>query len=226
MLSTTSWRRNVAPTGSPQASAQRVNAGADACVPRPAADEHERPLRAPRAAPRARPAPRAGRRAQRAVARRVGDVGARRQHVLGQREHDRAGAPARRHRVGAREHLGDARGVVELERPLRHRAEDGLVVELLEGLAPALRARDLADEQDQRRRVLARGVHAGRGMGRARSAGDHAEPGTAGQLAVGVGRVGGGALVAAVDDAEAVAVLVEAVEQREVGLARDAERQL
>ncbi len=67
---------------------------------------------------------------------------------------------------------------------------------------------------------------AGRGVRRARPARDHADAGAAGQLAVGVGRVGGGALVAAVDDPEAVAMLVEAVEQREVGLARHAEREL
>ncbi len=129
-----------------------------AVVPRPAADEHERPLRAAQHRLELGQRGRGRARAQRPVAGRVGHVGAAGQHVLGQREHDRAGPPARRDRVGAREHLGDARGVVELERPLRHRAEHGLVVELLEGLAPALRARDLADEQDQRRRVLARGV--------------------------------------------------------------------
>ena len=50
--------------------------------------------------------------------------------------------------------------------------------------------------------------------------------GAAGELAVGVGGVGGRALVAAVDDAERVAVLVEPVEQREVGLAGHAEREL
>ena len=107
-------------------------------VPRPAADEHERALGAPEH--RLEPGQRGGAGAGRcgAVARRVGHVDRGREHVLGQREHDRPRPPARRHRVGAREHLGDALGVVDLVRPLRHRPEHGLVVELLEGLAPAL----------------------------------------------------------------------------------------
>ena len=111
----------------------------------------------------------AGAGAHRAVARRVGHVDLRGEHVLGQRQHDRPGPPARRHRVGAREDLGDPLGVVDLERPLRHRPEHGLVVELLEGLAPALVARHLADQHQQRRRVLLRGVDAGRRVRRARA---------------------------------------------------------
>ena len=51
-------------------------------------------------------------------------------------------------------------------------------------------------------------------------------PGPAGQLAVGIGGVGGRSLVAAGDDAQPVTVRIEAVEQREVALARHAERQL
>ena len=195
-------------------------------VPRPAADEHERPVR--RLEQRAQLLERLGRRRRPhgAVARGVVDLDLSGQDVLRQRQHHGSGAPAAGLRIRAREHLGDALGVVELERPLRHRAEHGLVVELLERLAPALVARDLADEHDQRRRVLARGVDAGRRVRRARPAGDEAQPGAAGELAVGVGGVGRGAFVPAVDDAERVAMRVEPVEQSEVGLAGHAERQV
>ncbi len=51
-------------------------------------------------------------------------------------------------------------------------------------------------------------------------------PGRPGQLAVGVRGVGRRRLVAAGDHAQAVAVRVEAVEQRQVALARHAEREL
>ena len=44
--------------------------------------------------------------------------------------------------------------------PLGDAAEHLPVVDLLERLAPAHRARDLADQQDHRRRILARDVHA------------------------------------------------------------------
>ncbi len=196
-------------------------------VPRPAADEHERPLPRPRAArpaPRSPPAPARGAppgsAARRARRPRADSTSSGSASTTG------PGPPARRHRVRAREHLGDPLGVVDLERPLRHRPEHGLVVELLEGLAPALLARHLPDQHQQRRRVLLGGVDAGRRVRRPRAARDEAESRAAGELAVGVGGVGGGALVAAVDDPERVAVLVEPVEQREVGLARHAEREL
>ena len=85
-------------------------------------------------------------------------------------------------RCGRRGHvLGQAVGVVDLADPLgeaeRSGAEHLPVVDLLERLAVALVARDLADEQDQRRRVLERGVQADRGVARARPAGDEAQPG-------------------------------------------------
>ena len=85
---------------------------------------------------------------------------------------------------------------------LAMRAEHLLVVDLLERLAPAVLARHLADQQHERRGVLHRRVHAGRGVRRARAARDHADARAAGQLAVGVGGVRGRRLVAAGDDAQ------------------------
>ena len=89
--------------------------------------------------------------------------------------------------------------------------------------APPARG-DLADEQDQRRRVLVGGVHADGGLRRAGPARDHADPRPAGQLAVGLGRIRGARFVPARDQADRR--LVQPVEQLEVALAGDAEREL
>ena len=171
-------------------------------------------------------APLAGPRHARGAGTRVGRVGHLREHVLGQREHDRAGTARDRRREGARDELGNPLGGVDLEHPLGHAPEHLLVVDLLECLAPAMLARHLTDQQHERRRVLHRRVHAGGGVRRAGTARDHAHAGPAGQLAVGVGGVGGRGLVTAGDHAQAVAMRVEAVEQGEVALAGHAEREL
>ena len=87
--------------------------------------------------------------------------------------------------------LRDPVGAVDLRDPLRHRAEHPPVVDLLEGLALLLVGGDLADEQDQRRRVLERGVHADRRVRRAGAARDDRDARPAGELPVGVGHVRG-----------------------------------
>ncbi len=111
--------------------------------------------------------------------------------------------------------------IVDLGRPFRHRAEHGAVVELLECLALAHLARDLADEHDERRGVLLGDVDAGRGIGGARPAGaeHHARP--AGDLADRLRHHGGAALLPA--DREIDRPVVEGVERGEIALARHAE---
>ena len=150
-----------------------------------------------------------------------------RQHVFGQRQHDRPGAALQRSVEGARDVFGHAVRVVDLGDPLREAeragAEHLAVVDFLERLAIALLARDLADEQDHRRRVLERGVHADARVGRARAAGDEADAGAPAQLALRVGHERGAAFLPACDEAHAIGVLMKAVEHREVALARHAE---
>ena len=107
---------------------------------------------------------------------------------------------------------------------MRERAEDGGEVELLERIAAGVAARHLADEEDQRRRVLVGGVHADGRVGRARAARDEADPRPAGELAVRLGHVRGGSLVAARDEPDRR--VVERIEHRQVALAGDAESQL
>ncbi len=148
-------------------------------------------------------------------------VGVAREHVLGQREHHRARTACAGGRERTRDVLGDPVRAVDLRDPLRHRPEHPPVVDLLKGLALLLVRRDLTDEQDQRSGVLEGGVHAD---GRVRGTGPSRHDGDAratGELPVGVGHVRGAGFVAARDQADRR--LVQAVEQREEALARNAE---
>ena len=69
-------------------------------------------------------------------------------------------------------------------------------------------------------------MHADAGVGRAGAAGDEADARPPGELAVRLGHEGGAALVAAGHEADAVAVLVEAVQRRQEALARHAEHRV
>ena len=151
----------------------------------------------------------------------VGGVGLLDEHVLGEREHNRSGASGGRDVERAGDELGDPVGIVDLLHPLRHRAEHVAVVDLLERLAAHHLAADLPDQEDQRGRVLERGVDAAGGVRGAGAAGDHADPRPAGELAVCVGHVRGTDLVAARDEADRR--VVERVEHCQVALAGDAE---
>ena len=145
------------------------------------------------------------------------------QHVLRQRQHHRPGTSLHRRAEGACHIFGQAVGRLHLAHPLRQaegaRAEHLAVVDLLESLAIALVGGHLAHQQDHRRRVLEGDMHADAGVGRARPARDEADARAAGQLAVGLGHEGGAAFVATGDEADAVAMLVEAVQRRQEALA-------
>ena len=121
------------------------------------------------------------------------------QHVLGQREHDRAGAAGGRDAIGAGDIFGDAPRILDPRRPFGDRAEEGGKVDLLEALAVAVAARDVADEQDHRGRILEGDMDAAAGVGRAGAAGDEGDARAAGHLAVGVGHVGDAAFLPADD---------------------------
>ncbi len=158
------------------------------------------------------------------VARGVGDAGGLGLHVFRQRQHHRAGPSRHRGVEGVAHVLGHAVGAVDLRDPFRHLAVHAAVVDFLERLALDEIVADLADEQDQRRRILVRGVHADRGVGRAGAARDEADAGAAGQLAVGLRHVGGAAFLAADDELDFLARVVQRVEHREIALAGHAER--
>ena len=87
--------------------------------------------------------------------------------------------------------------------PLGEAAERRDLVDLLERLAAADGALDLADDHEHRRRILARRVDADGEVGRADRARPEADRRPSGQLAVGLGHERGRALVAGRDDADA-----------------------
>ena len=156
----------------------------------------------------------------------IGDIRRGSQHVFGQREDDRS-RPSRRRDVKRMAHvLRNPIGAIDLRGPLGERREHLSIVDFLEGFAIEKIAADLADEQHHRRRILKCGVDTDAGVGRARPARDHADTGTAGQLAVGVGHVRRAAFLAADDESDLVATLVEAVEDGEKALAGDAETEI
>jgi hypothetical protein len=107
---------------------------------------------------------------------------------------------------------------------LRHLAEQADVVELLEGLASKVRPRHLADEEDERSRVLVGGVDPDRGVRCSGSTRDQTDARPAGQLPVGLGHVGRRRLVAGrIEPDRRVA---DRVEHADVALARDAVRRV
>ena len=161
--------------------------------------------------------------------RRLGGVGDRRliaQHVLGQRQHHRTRPAAHRRGVGAGDVFGYPFGAVDLGHPLGQRAEHGAVIYFLERFTVAVAARYLADKEDHRRRILARGMDTDGGVGRPRPPGDKTQPRPAGELAIGLGHVGRAAFLAAGHQAQAIGHIVKGIQHRQIALARYAERQI
>ena len=157
------------------------------------------------------------------IGRAVLGLGAVGLHVLGQRQHHRPGASRGRRAEGAIDVFRYPCRIVDLAGPFGELAHHPTEVDLLEGFAFGHAARDLADEDDHRRGILARGVDADARIGRPGAAGDEADAGPPGQLAVGFRHIGRAALLAAGDDADPVAHVEKRVEGRDIALARDAE---
>ena len=149
--------------------------------------------------------------------RRVGNGNALDQHVLGDGDDDRSRPSVRRRVEGARDDLRHARRIVDLGRPFGHRAEHRAIIDLLEGLALTHVARDLADEHDERARILLRDMDAVSAIGGAGAAGDEADAGTAGHFADGFGHHRGAGLLPAHRDGN-IAVM-KRVEHRQIALA-------
>ncbi len=122
-----------------------------------------------------------------------------------------------------RHELGQIGSRFRLLHPLGERPEHAPVIHLLEGLASGEGARNLADREHHRRRVLKGGVHADRGVARTEPPGHQADARLARELAVGLRHVGGAVLVAAGDEPDDVADFMERVEHRQIALAKDTE---
>ena len=118
-----------------------------------------------------------------------------------------------------RDDFGDALRLVDLRHPLGERAEHPAVVDLLERIATSVLVRDLADEEQQRRAVLHRDVHADRAMAGAGTTCHHRRRGTAFQFAKRFGHVHRAGLEATGDQLQFLPDLVEPVEHIEIALA-------
>ena len=105
--------------------------------------------------------------------------------------------------------------VVDLGHPFGQRLEHPAVVDFLEALAVGFVERDLADEQQQRRRILEGDVHADGAVAGAGAAGDEGGGRAAGELAAGLGHVHRAGFEAAGDEVQLLAHGVEAVEHVE-----------
>jgi len=159
---------------------------------------------------------------ERRDARAVGHVDLVAQHVFGQREHHRAGAAGGREAVGAGDIFRDSPRVLDSRSPFGDWRKEGGEIDLLEALAVAVAARDVADEEDHRGRILEGDVDAGAGVGCARAAGDEGNAGQAGHLPVGVRHVSDPALLSA-DDRLDLGRVMKRVEHGEETLARYSE---
>ena len=122
-----------------------------------------------------------------------------------------------------RDDFRNALRLVDLRHPLGERAEHPAVVHLLECVAAGVLMRDLADEQQQRRAVLHRDMHADRAMAGAGSARHHRRRRAPFQLAERLGHVHRAGLEAAGHQLQLLAYVVEAVEHIEKAFARHRE---
>lgn len=142
--------------------------------------------------------------------------------VFGKRDHDRARHACRRDPERALHRLRDERGIARLGDPFRDAAVHRRVVDLLERPAPEVLALDLADEEEEGRRVLLRRVDGDRGVAGARPPARHDDPRPAREPRVGDRHEAGAGFVPARDEVDP-RVLVQRVEKRQVALAGHAE---
>ena len=145
-------------------------------------------------------------------------------HILGQRHSDRSRPAVHGDGEGFRRRRRNLVRRVGLEHRLGHRPQHAVIVDLLKGLAASLIRRNLADEEHERHRVLARGVNANGTVGRAGPAGHEGDARLARQPGVGAGGKGGTGFVAGNDKTETILGRPQRLQHGEVALARHAER--
>ena len=144
------------------------------------------------------------------------------QHILGQCQDHWARPAGGRYLEGLVDQLGDALSQVDLGDPLGQRREHLAEVDLLEGLAVDLMARNLADQHDHWGRILERRVDTDRRIAGARAAGHEQHPGLAGELTIGLRHEGRTTFLAAGHEAD-LGCVEEGIEHFEIAFAGDAE---
>ncbi len=143
------------------------------------------------------------------------------QHVLRQRDHDRARRAGGGEMEGARCDLGDHLRGIDLEHRLGRVGKGFRVVHLLQRQPALLETLDLADEEDRRDGVMKGAVDRDRDVRGARSAADEAYPGLAADTRVRERHEAGAAFMPA-DDQTDVRMLDQRVGHGEIALARNA----
>ena len=118
-----------------------------------------------------------------------------------------------------RDDFGDALRLVDLRHPLGERTEHPAVIDFLERIAASVFVWDLADEEQQRRAVLHRDVHADRAMAGAGTTCHHRSRGAAFQFAERFGHVDRAGLEATGDQLQFLPNVVKPVEHIEKALA-------
>ena len=152
-----------------------------------------------------------------------GGRGVREEQVLGQGDDDGTGPTRDGKRKGTGDGLMGARGCVERHDRLGEAAEIAVVVDFLKGFAAEHVGADVADEHDERGRILEGGVDADAGVRCAGTAGDHADARALAQLAIGLRHVRGSGFVPAGDEVNVAARVVKRIEDGEIAFSRDAE---
>lgn len=125
---------------------------------------------------------------------------------------------------GAAQIFGYAIGAVDLRDPFRHLPVHAAVVDFLERLAFDEIVADLSDEENERCRVLLRGMDADGCVRCAGPACHETDAGPPGELAVGLRHVRGAPFLPADDEADLLARVMERVEHGEIAFSGDSER--
>ena len=125
---------------------------------------------------------------------------------------------------GARNNFGNARGIVHLDGPFRHGAEDLFIIDFLKRPTAAHGAFDLADEHDQWHAVVFGNMDRMGAVHRARSARRKEDADLAGQPRIGVGHDACACLLTC--DSDLDLRVVKGIEHGEIGFARHAEDML
>ena len=146
----------------------------------------------------------------------------RRQHGFGKRHNHRPRAPGQRRCPGAADHLRHPVRIINLHRPFGNRPEKGVVIYFLKRLPASHVSTDLPDEQQHWQRILHRGMHADRGIGRPWPTGDKTQARRACQLAPRRRHIGRPAFLTGHDEVKIGAVIIHRVKHGKIGFARHA----
>ena len=109
------------------------------------------------------------------------------EHILGERNNDRAGPTVHRDRIGARDIFGDAPRVINPQNQFGERRKHRAEIDLLKSLPVAHAPVHITNEEDHWLAVLASDMNADTGVGRPRTARDKGDARALGEGAIGAG---------------------------------------